>query len=815
MHNIKKTCKTFKKSIKSVLCLLGAVSLIPLAQADNTDHYVDCSLASNGTGTISSPWNNLASANANTYGQGDQLLIKRDSSCIGQLAPSGSGAAGNPFIINAYGTGNKPLIAAQGNFEAAVYLYNQEYIEIHNLEVTNSSAQSAIRFGVLVELQDIGVGDYYRLTNLEVHDVNGSIDFKENGGIVFRVSAGNTPTKFDDVILDGNNVYSVDRSGILINSHWNDRPELTDGGGAWYPSTNFIFRNNTVADIGGDGLVPHHSDGSLLEYNVVHDFNMRSTGANVGLWCWNCDNIVYQFNEVYHGGWNGNLKDSQAFDIDGGNLSNIYQYNYSHDNKGGMVLICGWQTSTDNIVRYNISQNDGDDVIHLACDNMTNTQIYNNTVYMDNPVQVPAKVIHIDPSWLGANGDTIYFYNNLFHINSPDASYVMPADHKATFDSNLFYGLSPSNLINDPNMVITDPKLVNPGSAGLGINTVDGYKISAGSAAIDAGIKMLNNGGFDFWGNSVHPDDCTPDIGAHQFSESNSTTCTNPPSTSNISQVNWSLHYVDSEETVAESTQATNAFDGDDSTIWHTEWSQNSPSHPHEIQINLGDVYDLTGLSYLPRQGNQNGNIKSYEIYLSTDGVNWGGAVAAGDFTSGQLVETVTFASQTAQYVRFRSLSEVNGNIWANAAEINIQGTINTPPLNLALNPSFEDGSASWNIAWYGDVSTDGYVGTNSAKIGGSTAQGSVEQTVSGLTPNTTYTLSAWLKTDSSDVTVVLGAKNFGGSEVASSVANSTSYQQRTITFTTGATSTSAIIYIYKNAGDGFAYGDEVELTEL
>jgi len=49
------------------------------------------------------------------------------------------------------------------------------------------------------------------------------------------------------------------------------------------------------------------------------------------------------------------------------------------------------------------------------------------------------------------------------------------------------------------------------------------------------------------------------------------------PNDNFISQQAWSLVSVDSEETQAEDGHATNAFDGDTSTYWHTEWKAAQP----------------------------------------------------------------------------------------------------------------------------------------------------------------------------------------------------------------------------------------------
>ena len=61
------------------------------------------------------------------------------------------------------------------------------------------------------------------------------------------------------------------------------------------------------------------------------------TEAAAGIWPWSCDNTTIQFNEVYghKAPW-----DAQGFDADYNCNNTIIQYNYSHDNYGGLVLVC-------------------------------------------------------------------------------------------------------------------------------------------------------------------------------------------------------------------------------------------------------------------------------------------------------------------------------------------------------------------------------------------------------------------------------------------------------------------------------------------
>ena len=143
-----------------------------------------------------------------------------------------------------------------------------------------------------------------------------------------------------------------------------------------------------------------------------------------------------------------------------------------------------------------------------------------------------------------------------------------------------------------------------------------------------------------------------------------------PPLT--IPQDDWSLLWVDSEETEGEDGQAINSFDGDPCTIWHTEWPENSP-HPHEIHIDLGGFYDICGFRQLPRQGEYpNGMIKDYEFYVSGDSDNWGTAVASGTFANDQTEKQVSFDHKLGRCVRLIALSEVNDGPWTSMAELNV-----------------------------------------------------------------------------------------------------------------------------------------------
>ena len=168
-----------------------------------------------------------------------------------------------------------------------------------------------------------------------------------------------------------------------------------------------------------------------------------------------------------------------------------------------------------------------------------------------------------------------------------------------------------------------------------------------------------------------------------------------------------------------------NAIDGDNKTIWQTQWYSASPQPPHEIVIWLGGNYIVGGFTYLPRQdGSLDGTVAKYSFYVSADGVNWGNPVANGTFAKNANKKKVLFAGRAGQFVRFVAKSEVNGKPWTSAAEIRVLGTpvavpalVEVPQSQMSVvfvdseELTGEDGSADnaidgdpntfWHTEWY------------------------------------------------------------------------------------------------------------------
>ena len=141
-----------------------------------------------------------------------------------------------------------------------------------------------------------------------------------------------------------------------------------------------------------------------------------------------------------------------------------------------------------------------------------------------------------------------------------------------------------------------------------------------------------------------------------------------------IPQKECKIASVSSESSVG-SRLAKFTLDGNSRTHWHTEYLPEIQKHPHNVVIDLDRNREVSGVRYLSRQdGGFNGGIAKYEIYVSTDGKEFGEPVAVGEFARKRGNQQIVFPSQQARYVKLVVLTEVNGGPWASAAELGVIG---------------------------------------------------------------------------------------------------------------------------------------------
>ncbi len=477
--------------MKNIIIALALVNCLHAA-----NYYIDATAGDDANSGIDSTvaWQTLDKVNAQVFNPGDSVLFKSGETWNGQLTPKGSGTIDHPNVISRYGSGDRPIIDGQGAVDYGVLLEDVDYWHVENLEITNLFATEGSRIGVFIHSTG-GQRNHLHLKNLYIHDIMGRYSFsmagKNTGGIGI---IGDGESRMDDILIEDSEIGNIVRVGIFTNGNTGSRGDR--------PITNLVIRNNKIHHTAGDGAIIRYAYRPLIEHNVAyenHNGDEDLVEYGVALWCRSTDEATFQFNEVYN---TRGSADGQAFDADLDAYRTVVQYNYTHGNEGGFMLVYG--SSSDAIVRYNISVNDGKVGSHLL-DFPIWTNPRGSGVFHNNVFFLPAgnSSVIVDEAL-----NTARFYNNIFY--SEDGADLEDAS-QAVFDNNCMFGYSGSDEANDPSGIYGDPQFVDEGSHGIGVTFADGYTLLATSDCLDKGITkddmgdywLPDLGGRDFWGNSL------------------------------------------------------------------------------------------------------------------------------------------------------------------------------------------------------------------------------------------------------------------------------------------------------------------------
>jgi hypothetical protein len=500
MYRIKwpESCRFWIGGAALALWLLAA-----LPHASALTYYVDSQAgddAQDGQRTARA-WKSLDPVNAHVFQPGDQILFKAGTRYSGQLKPRGSGRLNGrkaeTILLGMYGRGAKPRIDGEGRFLDTLLLRNVEYWDVQDLEITNlGTNRQAGRTGVRIVTDGFGTMHHIHLGQLYVHEVNGDLRKEQEGCGIFFESRGANTSHFDDLLIENCQVARTDRNGIC------------QRGGRGGHSLHVVIRNNLLEDIGGDGIKVWGSDGGLVEHNVLRGGRMRCDDYAAGIWPFDCDDTLIQFNEV--SGMKG-IRDGEAFDSDYLCHRSVFQYNYSHDNDGGFMLICspGNSYNEDTVIRYNISQNDGVNSARVFNfgGGAKNTRVYNNTIYVGPGQDL---LLLQFGTWSGGNAKDTQFYNNIFYVDGR-VKYDWGHSISNVFDGNVFFGAH-AEIPPDPHAITNRPPLLKPG-AGQGPASLRKCYLLRPSPGFPRGRIVAENGGRDFFGHKV-PADRPPCIGA-------------------------------------------------------------------------------------------------------------------------------------------------------------------------------------------------------------------------------------------------------------------------------------------------------------
>ena len=356
----------------SYLILAGFIFIHPAVGAT---YYVSSTGNDSNNGlSPGAPWQTIAKVNGNTYGPGDSVFFEGGETFSGTLSFRVRETSTSPFTIGSYGTGRAVIGPGVG---PGLYAYNCSGIVIQNIDFTGSGAGTNTNHGIEFYADLAG---NMKLNYIRIDSVN--VSGFGRAGII--IGAWNNLTGYNDVRVTNAIVHDNHEDGLQV---------YAQNKGA---NTNIYlghsqFYNNTgrsgPGSPSGSGAIFGEVNGGTIEFCAAHNNGAlnTSTSGPVGLWCYDSNSVLIQYNESYSN--TTSEDDGDGFDLDGGTTNSYLQYNYSHDNKGGGLCLfqyAGASAHKGNIVRYNISQNDGSGVAVWGANSsslVTGDSIYGNIIF--------------------------------------------------------------------------------------------------------------------------------------------------------------------------------------------------------------------------------------------------------------------------------------------------------------------------------------------------------------------------------------------------------------------------------------------------
>jgi hypothetical protein len=510
-------------------------------------------------------WRTIERANRHDFKPGERLLFAGGKTFTGNLVvgANDAGTPERPVVIATYGQGRATIKAGLGT---AVLVKDAGGVEV--CDILCEGAGMTKNHGCGVAFVNTLPGNvrkkHVRIRNVDARGFGRDTKSPLGNSGAFRPPAGcgvfvggdpadKSKSGFEDIEIDGCDLYENEFYGALITGCWDEKATRYANHGLVVTGCRF-HGNAGDPDYrqkhSGSGLLVEDSDGGLVDRCSAWENGAlcnQTPGGPCGIWTAGSRRITIQRCESFRNR-TGNAPDGDGFDLDGGSIECVLQYNYSHDNDGAGILVYTYAyaplADRGNIVRFNICEGDavklGDyGAIHVGNDGhgMSGIEIYHNTFIAGASART---VVSLHGKDVG-----VAFRNNL--IVAPAGCPLVTIDHDADaiiFQGNLYWsggrafkaagaktcdsleawrktGKEMMNskavgLFADPLLKLSAPPgqvgdLTRPGRFGR-------YQPTAGSPVVDAGIDLearfnLDHGGLDFLGTKTQRGNLS-DIGA-------------------------------------------------------------------------------------------------------------------------------------------------------------------------------------------------------------------------------------------------------------------------------------------------------------
>ena len=547
-----------------------ATSSLSITRAEPADlniaYHVDPLGRDDNPGTSpAQAWRSIDRANGHDFKPGDRLLFAGGKTHVGNLVmgPNDAAPPEHPIVIGSFGQGRATIKAGLGT---AILVKDVGGIEVR--DIVCEGAGRAKNNGCGVAFVNTLPGNvrqkHVRISNVEARgfgrDTISSVD--QSGG--FRPPAGcgifvggdaadKSKSGFEDIRIEGCELFENEFYGVLITGCWDEKATRYSNHGLVVADCRF-YGNTGDPDYrqkhSGSGILVEDTDGGIVERCAAWENGAlcnQTPGGPCGIWTAGSRRITIQRCESFRNR-TGNAPDGDGFDLDGGSIDCVLQYNYSHDNDGAGILVYTYPyaplADRGNIVRFNICEGDavklGDyGAIHVGNDGhgMSGVEIYHNTFIAGKSARSAVSLHGKDVG--------VAFRNNL--ILGPMGCPLVTMDHDTDaiiFTGNLYWsggrsfktassktcesleawrktgkemiGGNAVGLFANPGLELDAPRGQTGDLPWLGRLTR--FQPPAGSPVVDAAIDLkavfkLDHGGLDLLKTKV-PSGNAPDIGA-------------------------------------------------------------------------------------------------------------------------------------------------------------------------------------------------------------------------------------------------------------------------------------------------------------
>jgi hypothetical protein len=461
-----------------------------------TAYYISNDGNDNNNGSKEHPLQTLNKISKISLNEGDSILLNGGQIFNGTLAINYNkvGTEKKHIIISSYG---KDIATINSSSEIGLDIYNSSYVIIKNIKLLgagrkngNTTSGINISFCKNIIIDNIDVSGYQK-SGLLIRNCSNmivkNVVAHDNG------SAG--------ISVEGDNFLKKDNRNIEISYC---RTENNPG-----DPTN---KDNHS----GSGIVIGQCTNAKISYCTAtnNGWDMPRIGNGpVGIWAWESDSITIEHCLSYENKTSVGGQDGGGFDFDGGITNSVIQYCLSYGNQGSGIGLFQYNNASpweNNIIRYNISINDGNVSDAKAgiyiwnqspSNNLKNCAIYNNTIYNNKNAALSYSTI--------TNNENIVFYNNILVGNK---EIILGKDSVSKYYGNCWYSLTNGFNVNGIANFDTwrnqkQQEIFNGAKTGINIdpafaniNTINitDAKVLASFSMAKAANALLINGGIDF-----------------------------------------------------------------------------------------------------------------------------------------------------------------------------------------------------------------------------------------------------------------------------------------------------------------------------